>query len=196
MSNADVLLRQDDETVDVPQTSQYQDSRPVIRGHKSQENAFARVGAERPALLVILVGRSRRDSARKHGKRGSHHRERPASKCTARHRLHLLSAPFQDIELARISQEVSAVDLMSSSTLFVRLARGFGFSLRFWRRSPVFAAASFPFALSGRACSRCFLCFLRLFGFLCFLGFLRGLCLLGSSGLSSLSLFALVGADL
>src|SRR5262249_52743420 len=94
-----------------------------------------------------------------------------------------------------LSGGLSAVDLMSSSTLFVRLARGFGFSLRFWRRAPVFTAASFPFALSGRACSRCFLCFLRLFGFLCFLGFLRGLCLLGTSGLSSLSPFALVGAD-
>src|SRR5262245_42966057 len=81
---------------------------------------------------------------------------------------------------------------MSSSTLLVRLARGFGFSLRFWRRSPFLAAASFPFALSGRACSRCVLCFLRFFGFLCFL---RGLCLLSSAGLSSLRLCALVGAD-
>src|SRR5262249_40433416 len=65
-------------------------------------------------------------------------------------------------------------------------------SLRSWRRSPVLAAASFPFALSGRACSRCFLCFLRFFGFLCFL---RGLFLLCSAGLSSLSLCALFGAD-
>src|SRR5262249_10936663 len=91
MPNADVLLRQDDETVDVPQTSQHQDSRPVIGGHKSQENAFARVGAERPALLVTLVGRSRQDSARKYGRRGSHQREQPASKCTDRHTI--TSAP-------------------------------------------------------------------------------------------------------
>src|SRR5262245_33297085 len=104
MSNADVLLRQDDETVDVPQTSQYQDSRPVIGGHKSQENAFARVRAERPALLVTLVGRGRRDSARKHGKRGSHHRERPASKCERRHRI---ASPPRSFSGYRIGEDQS-----------------------------------------------------------------------------------------
>src|SRR5262247_4116573 len=101
MSNADVLLRQDDETVDVPQTSQYQDSRPVIRGHKSQENALARVRAERPALLVTLVGRNRRDSAHKHGKRGNHDREQPASKSAPRHRIAPLNSNHQHRRLLR-----------------------------------------------------------------------------------------------
>src|SRR5215468_9132656 len=81
--------------------------------------------------------------------------------------------------------------LMSNLTLLGRHARGFGFSLRFRRRSPFFATAVFPFAFRGRASSRYFLCFPDL---LCFLSFLRGLCLLGSSGPSGLSLCTLVGA--
>src|SRR5262249_33817399 len=76
-----------------------------------------------------------------------------------------------------------------------------GSNLRFWRRSPVFAAASFSFALSGRACSRCFFFFFCFFGFFCFFCFLRflfffcGLCLLCSAGLLCLRLRSLFCAN-
>src|SRR5262245_2938213 len=57
---------------------------------------------------------------------------------------------LRDVSHSQLEVQMEWEQLMSSSTLLVRLARGFGFSLRFWRRSPVFAAASFPSALSGR----------------------------------------------
>src|SRR5262249_25992028 len=97
MSNAEVLLRQDDETVDVPQTSQHQESRPVVRGHKSQENGLARAGADRPALLVTLSGRTRRASARNNGNRGSH----IASSQRRNERLGIRIAPLQGINWRR-----------------------------------------------------------------------------------------------
>ena|SRR6516164_4137790 len=87
------------------------------------------------------------------------------------------------------------LNLMPNLTLFGRLAHGFGFSLRFRRRSPFFRGAYFSFALRRRARSR------RLLGFLRFLRFLRFLCLLGffrflgNVGLSGLGLGTLVGAD-
>src|SRR5262249_51566881 len=82
----------------------------------------------------------------------------------------------------RFLQIKSSNRQMSNLTPLGRPARGFGFSPRFRRRSPFFAAAVFPFMLRGRASFRCFLCFLR------GLSFFRG------SGLSGLGLCALVGA--